>query len=300
MPYESGMDPIHDARRRFDVRFHLVAIAFLVFDVELLFLYPWAVASRNPEGIDVAVGQSTGSPAAGLVFGEVMVFIALLGWASSTPGGKGCFDGGRAAGKRRGQPARRAGQLVPQEQLVADAVCHGLLRHRADGDRRQPARPGPLRRRGVSLQPAAVRSDDRRRPGGDEDAAGAAAHLAADARAEVVHLDGGLRSTGGVFDTYSVVQGIDRFIPVDMYVPGCPPRPEQLIQSIIDLQDKIQREGTITGKEFNIRIASAAEAGAGRFADHHAALGHGSGAARHSGELIVAAESRDAAWPSRA
>ncbi len=44
MPYESGMDPIHDTRRRFDVRFHLLAIAFLVFDVELLFLYPWAVA----------------------------------------------------------------------------------------------------------------------------------------------------------------------------------------------------------------------------------------------------------------
>ena len=38
MPYESGMDPIHDTRRRFDVRFHLVAIAFLIFDVELLFL----------------------------------------------------------------------------------------------------------------------------------------------------------------------------------------------------------------------------------------------------------------------
>ena len=46
MPYESGMDPIHDTRRRFDVRFHLLAIAFLVFDVELLFLFPWAVASR--------------------------------------------------------------------------------------------------------------------------------------------------------------------------------------------------------------------------------------------------------------
>ncbi len=49
MPYESGMDPIHDARRRFDVRFFLLAIAFLVFDVELLFLYPWAVAGRNDE-----------------------------------------------------------------------------------------------------------------------------------------------------------------------------------------------------------------------------------------------------------
>ena len=46
MPYESGMDPIHDTRRRFDVRFYLLAIAFLVFDVELLFLYPWAVAWR--------------------------------------------------------------------------------------------------------------------------------------------------------------------------------------------------------------------------------------------------------------
>ena len=38
MPYESGMDPIHDTRRRFDIRFNLVAIAFLVFDVEVLFL----------------------------------------------------------------------------------------------------------------------------------------------------------------------------------------------------------------------------------------------------------------------
>ena len=65
MPYESGMDPIHDTRRRFDVRFHLVAIAFLVFDVELLFLYPWAVASRNPERASTsAVSQSAGWPVA--------------------------------------------------------------------------------------------------------------------------------------------------------------------------------------------------------------------------------------------
>jgi len=77
MPYESGMDPIHDTRRRFDVRFYLVAIAFLVFDVELLFLYPWAVASRHPQGIDAAV--TAGWVASrGLVFGEVIAFILLL------------------------------------------------------------------------------------------------------------------------------------------------------------------------------------------------------------------------------
>lgn len=83
MPYESGMDPIHDTRRRFDVRFHLVAIAFLVFDVELLFLYPWAVAARRSEdgaalrGIDAAVAENLVS-SRGLVFASVMFFITLL------------------------------------------------------------------------------------------------------------------------------------------------------------------------------------------------------------------------------
>ncbi|HEY6564677.1 MAG TPA: NADH-quinone oxidoreductase subunit A [Pirellulaceae bacterium] len=77
MPYESGMDPIHDARRRFDVRFHLVAVAFLLFDVELLFIYPWAVASRNPAGIDLAVREGWVANRL-LVFAGVVVFLALV------------------------------------------------------------------------------------------------------------------------------------------------------------------------------------------------------------------------------
>ncbi len=79
MPYESGMDPIHDTRRRFDVRFYLVAVAFLIFDVELLFLYPWAVASRNPQGIENVMSQQPPLLSdSRLVFIEIMVFIALL------------------------------------------------------------------------------------------------------------------------------------------------------------------------------------------------------------------------------
>src|SRR5215475_14208133 len=98
MPYESGMNPIHDTRRRFAVRFHLVAIAFLVFDVELLFLFPWAVASRHSgggepgqstAGIDAIVGRFVESR--GLVFGEAMVFVALLALGFAYAWRKGVF-----------------------------------------------------------------------------------------------------------------------------------------------------------------------------------------------------------------
>ncbi|AMV21127.1 NADH-quinone oxidoreductase subunit B [Planctomyces sp. SH-PL14] len=61
---------------------------------------------------------------------------------------------------------------------------------------------------------------------------------------------GACACTGGVFDTYAVVQGVDRFIPVDLYIPGCPPRPEQLIAALIEMQSKIMNTGTFDGREF--------------------------------------------------
>jgi NADH-quinone oxidoreductase subunit A len=70
MTYESGMDPIGDAHQRFDVKFYLVAVMFLVFDVELLFLYPWAVVAYQEGGIPSVLR----SP----VFWCVLTFIVLL------------------------------------------------------------------------------------------------------------------------------------------------------------------------------------------------------------------------------
>ena len=51
---------------------------------------------------------------------------------------------------------------------------------------------------------------------------------------------GACATSGGVFDNYAIVQGVDKIVPVDVYIPGCPPRPEMLIDAILKLHDQVQ------------------------------------------------------------
>ncbi len=87
MPYESGVDPIGSARMQFDVKFNLIAILFLVFDVELLFLYPWAVIAYSG-GVDQVWHQVFGR----IVFWEIIIFIITLVIAYVYAWRKGVFQ----------------------------------------------------------------------------------------------------------------------------------------------------------------------------------------------------------------
>ena len=87
MPYESGMDQVGSARMQFDIKFYLIAILFLVFDVELLFLYPWAVIAFAGGG-----DPTWKTVFGGVVFLEILVFIATVVIAYVYAWRKGVFQ----------------------------------------------------------------------------------------------------------------------------------------------------------------------------------------------------------------
>jgi len=89
MPYECGKDPVGTARERFSVKFYLIAMIFILFDIEVIFLVPWAVVFKTLAG--PAYGLRT------LVYVEMMIFIALLLAGYIYVVKKGAFDWGQRA-----------------------------------------------------------------------------------------------------------------------------------------------------------------------------------------------------------
>ena len=84
MPYECGKDPVGSARERFSVKFYLIAMLFILFDIEVIFLVPWAVVFKTLSGPAYGMGN--------LIYFEMLLFIALLAVGLIYVIKKGAFD----------------------------------------------------------------------------------------------------------------------------------------------------------------------------------------------------------------
>jgi NADH-quinone oxidoreductase subunit A len=103
MPYECGKDPVGSARERFSVKFYLVAMIFILFDIELIFLIPWAVVFRS----FAAASRDLGT----LIYVEMMLFVVLLLVGYVYVVKKGLFDWGERA-RREAEAEARALKLA--------------------------------------------------------------------------------------------------------------------------------------------------------------------------------------------
>ena len=109
MPYECGKDPVGSARERFSVKFYLIAMIFILFDIEVIFLIPWAVVFR----------QFAGGGYRALIYVEMMLFVVLLLVGYIYVVKKGAFDWGDRA-RREAEAEARALRETQRRALAKD------------------------------------------------------------------------------------------------------------------------------------------------------------------------------------
>ena len=231
--YESGMEPVKTARERFSVKFYLVAMLFIVFDIEIVFMYPWAVKFQE-------LGM------AGFV--EMLVFIAILLVGYLYIMKKGALR-------------------MALETLQRDGFLTARLDDVINWARKNSLWPMPMGISCCAIEMMATASPrfDISRFGSEVMrftprqcdvmiVAGTVTYKMSKVVRKIydqmpdpkwVISMGACASSGGMFRSYSVVQGIDQFLPVDVFVAGCPPRPENLLHALIELQKKMAEERTV-------------------------------------------------------
>ena len=250
--YECGFNAFDDARMKFDVRFYLVAILFIIFDLEIAFLFPWAVAFK-----DISM----------LAFWSMMVFLAVLtiGFAYEWKKGglgMGVMAGANTAGFDRDVATRELnselrdkGFLVTSTEDIINWARTGSLHWMTFGlaccavEMMHASTPRyDLERFGTAPRASPRQSDLMIVAGTLTNKMAPALRKVYDQMPEpryVISM-GSCANGGGYYHySYSVVRGCDRIVPVDVYVPGCPPTAEALLYGILQLQRKIRRTGTI-------------------------------------------------------
>jgi NADH-quinone oxidoreductase subunit A len=111
MPYECGKDPVGSARERFSVKFYLIAMIFILFDIEVIFLIPWAVVFKTLSSPAFGMGR--------LVYWEMMVFVLLLLVGYIYVVKKGAFDWGETARREAEAEARLLHDVEERKRAAA-------------------------------------------------------------------------------------------------------------------------------------------------------------------------------------
>ena len=232
--YECGIEPVpemasaHAAGQRFPIKYYLTAMLFIIFDIEIVFLYPWAVAFDSLG--TVRAGRDASVHGVGVRGLRVCVAAGRpdMGLEEKLPGGILLSTVEKVAGYVR------KGSLWPATFGLA---CCAIEMMATAGPRFDIARFGMERfsatPRQADLMIVAGRVSQKMAP---------VLRQVYDQMAEPkwVLAMGVCASSGGMFNNYAIVQGVDHVVPVDIYLPGCPPRPEMLLHAILKLHAKIQ------------------------------------------------------------
>ena len=278
--YECGNDPVRLPRgEKFSVKFYVVAMLFIIFDIEIIFLFPWAVRFRQLGLfglVEMAFFIGLGVRGLRLRLAHRRVRLGRgrrdarrdrrcrpTSWRRPTPSSRR-----RCATRRSPVPVERLEGVhlgkTPEE--IEEEVRRGVLLtslDRAVGWARKqsmwPATFGlaccaiemmstgagkyDLSRWGMELFRASPRQADLMI------VAGRVSQKMAPVLRRIydqmpeprwVISMGVCASAGGMFTNYAIVQGVDTIVPVDVYVPGCPPKPEMLMHGILKLQEKVR------------------------------------------------------------
>ena len=272
--YECGFNAFDDARMKFDVRFYLVAILFIIFDFEIAFLFPWALAFKEIGVFRILVDDGLPRRSDRRLHIRVEERWSRMGLIGGAPM-RGMISETWDKPGETGGNAIKSGIIKPGDpsftMINNELADKGFLVTTTD-DLINWARTGSLMWMTFGLACCAVEMMQASMPRYDVERFGFAPR-ASPRQSDVMIVAGTLTNKmapalrkvydqmpepryvismgscangGGYYHySYAVVRGCDRVVPVDIYVPGCPPSAEALVYGILLLQKKIRRTGTI-------------------------------------------------------